>query len=58
MDGDPAELEGKLLDEQDGIEYEMGMEWLRGRDGYRRRAGARFCEGMASHDASCLLKGR
>jgi hypothetical protein len=28
VDGDPAEAEGKLLDEQDAIEYELGMEYF------------------------------
>ena len=27
--GDPVEAEGRLLDEQDGIEYELGMEYFR-----------------------------
>jgi len=26
VDGDPAEAEGKLLEEQDAIEYELGLE--------------------------------
>lgn len=29
VDGDPAEAEGTLLEEQDAIEYELGMEWFR-----------------------------
>ena len=29
VNGDPAELEGKLLEEQDAIEYELGMEYFR-----------------------------
>ena len=32
VDGDPAEAEGKLLEEQDAIEYELGMEYFRGRN--------------------------
>lgn len=31
-DGDPAEMEGKLLEEQDAIEYELGMEEFRRRN--------------------------
>ena len=29
VDGDPAESEGKLLEEQDAIEYELGMDQFR-----------------------------
>ena len=28
VDGDPAEAEGKLLQEQDAIDYELGMEYF------------------------------
>ena len=31
VEGDPAEAEGKLLVEQDAIEYELGMEYFRDR---------------------------
>lgn len=36
---DPAEVEGKLLDGQDAIEYELGMEY------FRRRKDLRGCRG-------------
>ena len=32
VDGDPAEAEGKLLEEQDAIEYELGLEYFRDRN--------------------------
>jgi hypothetical protein len=34
VDGDAAEAEGKLLEEQDAIEYELGMECFRDRNQY------------------------
>jgi hypothetical protein len=30
IEGDPAEIEGKLLDEQDEIEYELGLDEFEG----------------------------
>ncbi len=39
VDGDPAELERKLLDEQDAIEYEVGMEYFHSRS----RPGSGIC---------------
>ncbi len=32
VDGDPATVEGELLDEQDEIEHDLGTEWFERRD--------------------------
>jgi len=32
VDGDPATVEGKLLEEQERIEHDLGAEWFERRD--------------------------